>query len=126
MKTVKDLNELIPTIIDMVLDNPEIGSSYYEQDEDGYGCRCSEPEYNNIRYNKDGWDIEVCYDVSGEWICDSGDYWTPPSSYLKRAWGEVTEINAYYTDEETGEEYEFTEDELAEMERRINKELEDF
>ena len=126
MKTVKDLNELIPTIIDMVFDEPEIGSSCYEQDEDGCGCRCNKPEHNCIWYEKDGWYIEVSYDVCGEWIYDSGDYWTPPSSYLNRAWGEVTEICASYTDEETGEEYEFTEDELAEMESRINKELEDF
>ena len=126
MKTVKDLNELIPTIIDMVFDKPEIGSSCYEQDEDGYGGECDEPEQNTICYNKDGWYIEVSYDVSGEWIYDPGDYWTPPSEDLRRAWGEVTEIFASYTDEETGEEYEFTEDELAEMESRINKELEDF
>lgn len=126
MKTVKDLNELIPTIIDMVLDEPEIGSSCYEQDEDGYGGECDEPENNTICYEKDGWYIEVSFDVSGEWICDPGDYWTPPSSELKRAWGEVTDIFASYTDEVTGEEYEFTGDELAEMESRINQALEDF
>lgn len=126
MKTVKDLNELIPTIIDMVFDDPEIGTSYIEQDEDGCGCRCDEPEHNSICYEKDGWYIEVSYDVCGEWSYDPGDYWTPPSTDLIRSWGEVTEIIAWFTDEETGEEYEFTGDELAEMERRINKELEDF
>lgn len=54
MKTVKDLNELIPTIIDMVFDDPEIGTSYLEQDEDGFCCRCDEPEHNSICYEKDG------------------------------------------------------------------------
>lgn len=126
MKTVKDLNELIPTIIDMVFDDPEIGTSYLEQNEDGCVCRCEEPEHNSICYEKDGWYIEVSYDVCGEWSYDPGDYWTPPSTDLKRSWGEVTEIVAWFTDEETGEEYEFTGDELAEIERRINKELEDF
>lgn len=125
MKTVQDLNELIPVIIDMVLDDPEIGTSNWEQDEDGFS-RCEEAESNYICYEKDGWYIEVSYDVSGEWSYDPGDYWTPPSQDLKRAWGEVTEITAFYTDEETGEEYEFTTDELSDMERQINEALEDF
>lgn len=110
----------------MVLDEPEIGSSYYERDEDGFGCRCDEPEHNSILYEEDGWYIEVSYDVSGEWIYDPGDYFSPPSRAIIGRWGEVTEIVAWFTDEETGEEYEFTGDELAEMESRINKALEDF
>ncbi len=38
MKSISDLNALIPTLVDLLTSQDhEIGESYYEQDEDGWG-----------------------------------------------------------------------------------------
>lgn len=125
MKTLADLNALIPTLCDLVKNNDhEIGDSYYERDEDGFGCCCSEYESNFVCYEEDGWLIEISYQCAGEWDNDPGDYWTPPSSDLKRAWGEVTEINAYHYDEDTDEEIEFSESDVNELWIALDKVLE--
>ena len=56
---------------------------------------------------------------------DPGDYWTPPSSDLRKAWGEVTEILVSHYDDDTDEESEFEEDDLKDLWSAIDKELED-
>lgn len=124
MKTIADLNALIPTIVDLIRNNDhEIGDSYIEQDEDGWG-RCEDPATNYLCYEKDGWLIEIYYDCCGEWDNDSGDYWTPPSSDLRRAWGEVTEITATHYDEDTDGETEFNEVDLKELWTALDNTLE--
>lgn len=123
MKTTADLNALIPILTDLVLDDPEIGTSYYEQDEDGWG-RCNEPETNCVTYEEDGWYIEISFQCCGEWDDDPGDYWTPPSCDLRSAWGEVTEILASHYDEETGEEVEFSDEDCKELWSALDKALE--
>lgn len=125
MKTIADLNALIPSLIDLVLDNPEIGESYWEQDEDGWG-KCSDYESNYVCYEEDGWCIEISFRCCGDWSHDDGDYWTPASSSLNGAYGEVTEITAYHYDEESGEESEFSDDDLNEMWSALDKALESF
>lgn len=124
MKTIEDLNSLIPDLIDLVLDDPQIGDSYMDQDEDGWG-RCNDYEDNYVTYEEDGWFIEISFRCCGEWDNDPGDYWTPPSCELRRAWGEVTEITASHEDEETEEYTEFSDDDLKEMWNQIDKALED-
>lgn len=125
MKTIADLNALIPTIVDLIRNNDhEIGESYYEQDEDGWG-RCDESTSNYVCYEKDGWLIEIYYDCCGEWDNDPGDYWTPPSSDLRRAWGEVTEITATHYDEDTDEESEFSEEDVKILWCALDEELKD-
>lgn len=121
MKTVSDLNALIPQIIGHVLDNPEIGSCYYGKSEEDY-----EETYatNNICYDENGWCIEVSYRCCGEWRSDRGDYLTPPSSELLRAWGEVIDITAYHYDESADEETEFCDDQLNQLWDAINNALE--
>lgn len=124
MKTIADLNALITILVDLIRNNGhEIGESYYEQDEDGWG-RCDDSTPNYLCYEKDGWLIEIYYDCCGEWDNDPGDYWTPPSSTLRRAWGEVTEITAYHYDEDTDEETEFSGNDLNELWSAINNALE--
>ena len=92
MKTIADLNALIPTLVELLHNNDhEIGESYYEQDEDGWG-RCDEPATNYLCYEDNGWLIEITYECCAESYNDPGDYWTPPSHDLKGAWGKVTEI----------------------------------
>jgi len=123
MKTITDLNALIPTIVDLLKNNDhEIGESYYERDEDGWG-RCDNSTTNYFCYEEYGWLIEVTYECCGEWDCDPGDYWTPPSCDLRRAWGEVTEITATHYDEETDEETEFEEKDLKELWEAIDEAL---
>lgn len=115
MKTIQDLNALIPQLIDLVLEEPEIGG-------DGFGCY-SDPKANSVRYAEDGWDIEICYECTGDWDNDPGDYMTPPSSKLRDAWGEVTEIGAYHYDEATDEETEFSESDMKEVRMSLDKAL---
>lgn len=123
MRTLEDLKKLIPTIVEQISDaDHEIGDCYPEQDEDGWGM-CSDYKTNYFAYEEDGWLIEVTYECCGEWDNDPGDYWTPPSSDLLRAWGEVSEITVYHYDEETGEETEFERKDLNELWTAIDEAL---
>jgi hypothetical protein len=125
MKTIADLNALIPTLVDLLRNNDhEIGDSYIEQDEDGWG-RCDEPATNYLCYEEDGWLIEITYECCGEWDNDPGDYWTPPCYDLIRAWGNVTEILASHYDEETGDESEFSEEDVNKLWIALDEELKD-
>lgn len=125
MKTKADLDALIPALVNLMQNNDhEIGEAYYERDEDGWG-RCCDNVSNSISYDKDGWCIEISYDCCGEWDNDPGDYWTPPSCDLRKAWGEVTEINAYHYDEDTDDESEFSEDDTADLWKALDEVLKD-
>ncbi len=125
MKTIADLNALIPTLVELIRNNDhEIGESYYEQDEDGWG-RCDDSTTNYLCYEEDGWLIEVTYECCGEWDNDHGDYWTPPSCDLRRAWGEVTEITATHYDEDIDEESEFSEEDVNKLWIALDEELKD-
>lgn len=123
MKTIADLNALIPQLITLVLDDPEIGESYYEPDEDGCG-RCDNSANNCAYYDEDGWSIEISFACCGEWDNDPGDYWTPPTRDLLKAWGEVTGISAYHYDEDTDEETEFSDEDVKELWSALDKALE--
>lgn len=124
MKSKSDLNALIPTLVEQFLKKGhEIGESYFEHDEDDWG-RCEDSTTNYFCYEEDGWFIEVTYECCGEWDNDPGDYWTPPSSNLRKAWGEVKEISASHYDEDTDEESEFSEEDLCELWEELNKSLE--
>lgn len=85
MKTISDLNALIPTLVDLLSSNDhEIGESYYEQDEDGWG-RCDDSTTNYFCYEEDGWLIEVTYECCGEWDNDPGDdFETIPTSFERK------------------------------------------
>lgn len=123
MKTLEDLKKLIPTIVEQISGaDHEIGECYPEQDEDGWGM-CSDYETNYYSYEEDGWLIEVTYECCGEWDNDPGDYWTPPSCDLRKAWGEVTEITATHYDEDTDEETEFERKDLKELWEAIDEAL---
>ena len=125
MKTIDDLKALFPTLIELVANNDhEIGESYMEQDEDGWG-RCNDYTDNYVSYEEDGWCIEISYQCCGDWDIDNGDYWTPPSCDLRKAWGEVTEITDYHYDDETGDESEFSDDDLKDLYKELDKVLED-
>lgn len=125
MKTIADLNALIPTLVEQLRHNDhEIGESYLEQNEDGWG-KCSDYKTNNFYYEEDGWSIEVTYKCAGDWDNDPGDYWTPPCHDLRRAWGEVEDISVYHYDDDTDEEVEFSGDDLNELWKALDKELED-
>ena len=125
MKTLEDLKKLIPIIVEKFSGaDHEIGDSYPDQDEDGY-YTCHEYIDNYFSYEEDGWFIEISYKCCGEWDCDSGDYWTPPSCTLEKAWGEVTEITASHYDDDTDEETEFSKDDLSELWDAIDEVLKD-
>lgn len=125
MKTLEDLKKLIPIIVEKFSSaDHEIGDSYPDQDEDGY-YTCHEYIDNYFSYEEDGWHIEISYKCCGEWDSDSGDYWTPPSCTLEKAWGEVTEITASHYDDDTDEETEFSEDDLSELWEALDEVLKD-
>lgn len=124
MKTISDLNAIIPAIIEKFeKEEHQIGESYYEPDEDGWG-RCDDYTDNYFVYEEDGWFIEVSYKCCGDWIYDSGDYWTPPSRDLRRAWGEVTEISVCHYDDDTDEESVLDGNDLAGLWCALDKSLE--
>lgn len=124
MKTVADLNALIPVIADKLSKhNHEIGKCVYERDEDGC-ARSDDPLINYFYYEEDGWSIEIVYECCGEWDYAPRDYWTPSSRTLLSAWGEISDITAIHYDEGTDEETEFNEDDLKELWTALDKTLE--
>jgi hypothetical protein len=119
MKTVQDLNDLIPTLVDMVLSNPEIGSRYYGRCEDDYD---EEWANNVVTYEEDGWYIEISFRCIGDWDYYPGDYYTPSSSDCASATGEVTDIVAGYTDED-GNEINFSDNDIKQLWMEVDEAL---
>lgn len=118
MKTISDLNALTPQLVALVLDNPTIGEHF--QDGNDYNETWSE---NYISYDDDGWCVEVSFQCCGVWDYDRGDWATPPSWTLQRAWGEVTDLTASHYDETTDEETSFVGNELNELWSALNRAL---
>lgn len=102
MKTIADLNALIPELIDLVIDNAIIGDEEDHPD-------------TNLVYDEDGWFIDITYQCEGEYFYEPGDYWTPESSGLLSASGEIIRLKASHYDEDTEEETEFSEYDVREL-----------
>lgn len=119
MKTIADLNALIPQLTKQVLENPEIGKT-------NEGDAISDWEYNYICYEKDGWLIEVEYKCTGLWNYLPGDYYTPDEENCISAWGDVVNISAMHTDEKTEEETIFEDSDLKELYEALNQKLSSF
>lgn len=115
MKTLLELNALIPTIIALMSkEEPEIGN--YEE---------NDYQHNIFTYQEDGWDIEIEYRCTGDYYYEAGDYYTPSFEELERAWGEVDEIRVFHYDDETEDETEFTGEDLTDLTLAVNKYLKD-
>lgn len=104
MRTIENLREIYPQLLQLVRDNShEIGD--YEED----------ISYSNmVQYDKDGWSIQIDYECTGRYYMN-GD--------LQDGWGTVTDIFAYYIDDETGYEEQMQEDSLAELYELVNEVL---
>lgn len=120
MKTIADLNALIPTICDQLRKaEHEIGNVCYDE----YG-RDDEYKDNIFTYeDQDGWTVEATYRCCGEYINEPGDYWTPPCCELVRAWGNVVELDAWHSGPVTGEVTEFSDEDLQELRKAMNEVL---
>lgn len=105
MKTLNELNSLIPQLIDLVFDNPKIGDCHYGRCEDETEENW---EDNSITYEEDGWNIEIGYRCCGD---------------DRNSWGEITDLSAYHYDEETDEETEFSDEDLYDIWSAIEKRL---
>ena len=117
MKTTNDFKDILPTLINLFSnEDHQIGVSEYGHDE---------YESNNFIYEEDGWYVEVNYECCGEYVNEAGDYWTPPCFELIRGWGRVSEITVIHTDDETGEETEFCDEEMQEIIAIFDEELRD-
>ena len=113
MKTLLELNALIPTIIEMMNEEqPEIGD--YEE---------GEYESNTLTYEEDGWTIEIVYKCTGYWNIEDETYSNPGCADLLKGWGEIENIYAFHLDEETAEETEFSSEDLTDLYNAVNKNL---
>ena len=109
MKTTKQLNALIPEIADALANNHhDIGDLF--------------PERNYFCFEKDGWYVEVEYSCIGDFTC-RGDFMDPYSYSLIAASGSIDSIIVCHTDEETGEETEFSDEDVDELRRCLDMEL---
>lgn len=107
MKTIADLNAIIPIISEaLVANNHEIG------------------ETNEFIYDEDGLYVEITYSTDGKYYNEDGDYYTPSCHDLKRAWGEVIDLGASYSDED-GNEVEFSNRDLETLRSALNEALKD-
>ena len=109
MKTKTDLNALIPQIVKMVIEDPQIGDGEYLD--------------NVVSYDKDGWDIEISFQCCGEYDDDPGDYWTPPCFELTEIEVEITDISVYHYDEEADEESVFDDNDTKELRKAVEEVL---
>lgn len=117
MKTLEDLNDLIPTLCRLVRDNRHnIGYIHPDCNEDGWYTN-EESEQNYLTYDEDGWYIEIDYECAGDFDWDSKTFW--------EAHGEVTAIRPSWQDREAGEEVYFEEDEIGELWGALDEELKD-
>lgn len=97
MKTVRDLNSLIPYIIQEI-NKQSIADSTWEDDYDEDGRWLSEiPGYNFVTYIQDGWFIEVSF-----YSYDDGH-------------NEVRDTNVYFENPISGEIIDFEGEELREL-----------
>lgn len=119
MKTIVDLNTLIPQLSKLILENPEIGKT-------NDGDVISGWEYNYVSFKKEGWLIEVEYKCTGLWNYIRGDYYTPDEETCVSAWCEVIDITATHTDTETGEETVFEVSDLKDLYNTLNLKLSSF
>lgn len=119
MKTISDLKALVPRLTALMLDNPEIGERF--QDGSDYNETTAD---NYVSYDDDGWCVEVSFQCCGVWDYDRGDWATPPSWTLQRAWGEVTDLTASHYDETTDEETLFVGKDLNEIWRALDRSIE--
>ena len=122
MKTIAELNALIPQLIKLVFEDPEIGKTHCGKREDDMDTQW---EYNYVCYEKDGWLIEIEFKCTGLWQYYPGDYYSPADEACISAWGEVMEINASHTDED-GEETIFEWNDLKELYDTLNHKLSSF
>ena len=126
MKTIeelkRELKELVPTFVDLMLEDPSIGTAWYC--EEGFD---SDPASNYICYEKDGWTIDISYELCGIPYFRAATYWEPEENGWQKTWGEVTEIIAGYYDEDEDKEVLIEDEEfLAELTREIEAELKNF
>lgn len=106
-KTKADLDALIPAICALMEEaTPEYGESYWYMDEDGRYSQSDDYAYNGIAYEEDGWLIEVGYRCCASYD-DEGN--------TKDQWGELTDINASWYDDDTDELTEFSEEETEDL-----------
>lgn len=107
MKTISDLNALIPELIDYILEDARLEYS-------------GEFSNNITAYEEDGWYIEICFRSRGSWIEDRGTYYSPSGYYLEDVDCEITKLTAYHYDEATDEETEFEDSELEGVINTLN------
>lgn len=113
MKTLLELNALIPTIIKLMnKEEPKIGD--YQE---------GEYEENSFTYEEDGWVIEIDYNCTGYWCIERETWDYPGCCEVTSGWGEVEEIRASHYDEETDEETEFSEEDLTDLYKAVNENL---
>lgn len=125
MKTIADLNSLTSTLEELLRNaNHKIGATYDEQDEDGWG-KAEDWDYNYLLFKEGGWFIDIEYECNGVYAYEQGDYDTPPCDDLLRARGRITNINATHYDEDTDDATEFSDEDLKDLVKALDKVLED-
>ncbi|MGN0222838.1 MAG: hypothetical protein ACI4AM_02300 [Muribaculaceae bacterium] len=101
MKTLQDLENLIPTLLPIfkkqVIDN----FSHLSSDQD--------KSTESLYYDKDGWYIEIFYEVDCEWGYESATRDCPSSTWLEDFSAVITEGTISHYDRDTDEEVNFTE-----------------
>ena len=114
MKTIAELNALIPELISLVHSlDPQIGKSEYDTDEDGVGLN-NEYASNYVVYDKNGWEIAIDFECCGKY--EDGE--------VVNAWGRLTDLSACHYDEKTDEYSDFNDDDLGEIWKALELELE--
>ncbi len=101
MKSRTDLLSLIPRLSELL---PEADAVSAE-----------EPCFSGwAEFYADGWEVAFRVSLESEWEYEHGDYDSPDDYRLRRLEADIEEFSASHTDILTGEESEFSEQDLEE------------
>lgn len=108
MKTIADLNALIPTLVKLLhAYEQNSGGTYADEDENGC-CTTREWAENSREYLEDGWEIYFWYELNER---------------KHDATGRITDMSVCHYDEATEELTDFDGDDLNELWLALDKEL---
>lgn len=101
MKTLQDLENLIPTLLPIFKKQAERNicnlSSFQDESTE------------TLYYDEDGWYIEIFYDVDADWRYEGATRDCPSSTWLESFTAVITEGTISHYDRDTDEQVEFTE-----------------
>ena len=105
MKTLQDLENLIPTILPIFKKQAERNICNLSSTED--------ESTETLYYDEDGWYIEIVYEVNAKWGYESATRDVPSSTWLNNINATIVEGTISHYDYDTDEQVDFNEGDIV-------------